>query len=196
MKMSQLLVLTFTRKILTWRLASLCGMQTFLASCGSQFWGRWELNSEADESSILRQVRDWSGKLEVSREKLASSWKQQLVALPVISLYHGWKGDWKREWVTWNKRGDTRERVTEKSQKKKRMKTKRETKKRKKGCLIVTSATPIKRKGQQKRKKSQKKKSMKVALLWHQQHPPRRQSRAGISYQRSPEDHNRCHRWI
>ena len=79
--MSQLLVLTFTRKILTWRLASLCGMQTF--------WHLVDLNSEAGESSILRQMRDWSGKLEVSREKLASSWKQQLVALPVISLYHG-----------------------------------------------------------------------------------------------------------
>ena len=167
MKMSQLLVLTFTRKILTWRLASLCGMQTFLASCGSQFWGRWDLNSEADESSILRQMRDWSGKLEVSREKLASSWKQQLVALPVISLYHGWKGDWKREWVTWNKRGDTRERVTEKKEKEK-----------------------------DKNEKRDKKRERKVALLWHQQPLPRRQSRAGISYQRSPEDHNRCHRWI
>ena len=162
MKMSQLLVLTFTRKILTWRLASLCGMQTFLASCGSQFWGRWNLNSEADESSILRQVRDWSGKLEVSREKLASSWKQQLVALPVISLYHGWKGDWKREWVTWNERGDARERVTEKKEKEKDKnerlpycyisnpyKKKRATEKieesekeKYEGCLIVTSATP------------------------------------------------------
>ena len=55
---------------------------TFLNICQK------DLDSEADESSILREVGDRGGKLEVGGEKLAGSWKQQLVALPVIILYY------------------------------------------------------------------------------------------------------------
>ena len=37
--------------------------------------------------SILREVSDWSREVEILRKKLTGSWKQQLVALPVVG---GW----------------------------------------------------------------------------------------------------------
>ena len=66
------------------------------------------LNSEAGERSILRQasfsilgqVGDGSGKLEVFWKELAGSWQKQFVALPVMICL--------REWVTQKKMGKTR----------------------------------------------------------------------------------------
>ena len=66
--------------------------------------------------SILREMSDWSREVEILRKKLTGSWKQQLVALPVVKL--GFDHSFRL------------------------FKATKELGEKRKVCLMVTSATP------------------------------------------------------